>query len=577
MGQRRGHARAVRRFASSLACCLFLVAGCIETTDCPAGSVPSPTGCVAEGVDAGPRDTGPADASDAGGAGDTGRPDVGSDAPDAVDCVPAPDEPDETFADTNCDGIDGDVSMSVFVDATAAAPGLGTIDAPFPTLAAGIAAAQAGGSTYVLVATGIYTEELDVLDGISVVGGYDAEDGWARSSSNSTVTAAGIALSAIDIVTPTRIASFSFISTGTRSGNSIAAFIDTSAALTLEDVELVANVGDEGASGSARTAGARGRDSNPGVNGVRSGPDSVTCGGPVTTTAPAAPVGRVAICGCGTGGDAGAAGGFVVSSVPSPAGAGLRGRYLMCSGTADGGAPGAGGTGVGPGIPGTVGATGTTGAPGTAASAIGTAEPLVLYRPADGDTGESGGDGAGGGGGGGGVGCALDSDGFCWGSGGTGGAGGSGGCGGPGGDRGLGGGASIALYVSASTVTLIDVTLRPGTGGAGGSGTPAGAPGGGGRGSMGGLRWNGTTSCYGTGVRTGGGAGGDGGPGGPGGGGSGGTGGPSIGIVLTGGSSIAAGSTPRTYVPGTGGAAGAGGGTAPAGSVGMVMEEWTVP
>src|SRR4051794_264535 len=69
----------------------------------------------------------------------------------AVDCAPldpavhpgAIDNPDLSFEDTNCDGIDGYISNAVFVSVTAGPGGNGTKEIPFNTVQDGINAAAA--------------------------------------------------------------------------------------------------------------------------------------------------------------------------------------------------------------------------------------------------------------------------------------------------------------------------------------------------------------------------------------------------------------------------------------------------
>ena len=84
----------------------------------------------------------------------------------------AVDKPDIAFEDTNCDGIDGDVSQAIFVDGGG---GLdtrsGTKDFPKKTISNAIIAAKAAGKD-VYVAAGTYPESLTLDTNVSIYGGY---------------------------------------------------------------------------------------------------------------------------------------------------------------------------------------------------------------------------------------------------------------------------------------------------------------------------------------------------------------------------------------------------------------------
>src|SRR4051794_9260397 len=71
---------------------------------------------------------------------------------------PAGDTPDPGFVDSNCDGIDGDVSAALFVPPGGSDSAAGTQAAPLQTLGAAVDRAQAAGSpvTQILLAAGTY-------------------------------------------------------------------------------------------------------------------------------------------------------------------------------------------------------------------------------------------------------------------------------------------------------------------------------------------------------------------------------------------------------------------------------------
>ena len=112
--------------------------------------------------------------------------------------------------DSNCDGIDGDPTRAVFVAppplGNAAHPG--TRAAPLDTLDGAITAALGTGRD-VYVSAGVYAGTVQVRNGVSVHGGYDAANAWTRSATNrATVlgdTASAVGVRATSITAPTVI------------------------------------------------------------------------------------------------------------------------------------------------------------------------------------------------------------------------------------------------------------------------------------------------------------------------------------------------------------------------------------
>ena len=90
----------------------------------------------------------------------------------------------DLFEDTNCDGIDGDAANAIFVAPTGRDTYPGTRAQPKRSIVAGIEAAAAMGFD-VYVSVGDYTivETLELVNGVSVFGGYDAAMDWRRSDS----------------------------------------------------------------------------------------------------------------------------------------------------------------------------------------------------------------------------------------------------------------------------------------------------------------------------------------------------------------------------------------------------------
>ena len=101
------------------------------------------------------------------------------------------DKPDLMFADANCDGIDGMVMGAIFVDGIGGNDGNpGTMQSPKKTIGAGITAgAAANPKKDVYVSKGTYAELVTMADGVSIYGGYDAANKWARSNANVTTIA----------------------------------------------------------------------------------------------------------------------------------------------------------------------------------------------------------------------------------------------------------------------------------------------------------------------------------------------------------------------------------------------------
>jgi hypothetical protein len=279
-------------------------------------------------------------------------------------------------------------------------------------------------------------------------------------------------------------------------------------------------------SGGDGLDGSDGDDGNPGddgENGNRTGGNRAAGG----NTGPG-----------GNGGAGGARGGLTVGG--GNGGNGGPGTAPL-GGTIAGGTGGDGGNGGKGGGGGNTGGRGVPGAAGTGAGVL----TSSLFVTSSGVTGSQGGHGSGGGGGGGGD---ANSVGVV---GGGGGGGGEGGQGGFGGRPGIGGGASIGVWLTGvDDAQLAGNTITAGLGGTGGRdgvGGPGGAGGTPGTGAAGddqGILGNGA----------GGGGGGGGGDGGRGGYGGAGGGGPSYGVVF--GAGMAPTLTGNTITSGDGGAGG---------------------
>lgn len=446
------------------------------------------------------------------------------------------DLPDDTFADSNCDGIDGDRTLAIFVSTSGTPSNDGLTSAtPVSTFTAAFAVFAAHPErTQILVANGMYpvSSPITLPSGVGIYGGY-AAGFTGRSDTRAQIVASGGTAVVADHLTAPTIVDRVSMTTMSQTGASAATttlVVDTSADnLTLRYLTIIAGRGGDGSAGATGPNGA---------DGVRGGNGSGSSGGG----------------GGSVGGGAGASG---LYRMAGPAGS--PGSPGSCGvGGAAGGGSGGAGLGCGDGDPvgghdGDLGCTGTTGGPGTGGDGIGT---LVgrTWMPSSGATGVAGGVGGGGGGGGAGGGenanCVVTT---YYDTGRGGGGGGGGGRGGAGGFGGAEGGASIGIILLSSTVTFANVRVTTIGGGNGGGG---GAGGSGGAGGLGGTGETTHNSSQGIG-----GNGGPGGPGGPGGCGGGGGGGPTFGVWGNGPTAQIQEISATVYTIGSGGSAGGSCGT----------------
>ena len=88
-------------------------------------------------------------------------------------------EPDEAYADENCDGMDGDILAAVFVSTTGFDNGTCDFAAPCATLNHGLQIANSLGLLDVYVQAGDYPETVNLVEGVRIFGGYD--EWWVRA------------------------------------------------------------------------------------------------------------------------------------------------------------------------------------------------------------------------------------------------------------------------------------------------------------------------------------------------------------------------------------------------------------
>lgn len=490
--------------------------------------------------------------------------------------------PDAQFRDENCDGVDGNAALAVFVaPAGSAAPECGTRDLPCAMLVAP-ARALALGRTQLYLRAGNHTGLVPLsgfAGGLHFYGGYDAA--WVRAplavnasrivgAFNPQLGAVGAEFSSgvytlndLEVSSPTATLPLADGSGGSSYGVRALA----GAQLTITRCLIGAGAGRAGQAGSAGTSATQtpapsGGDGGPGdefaticndsSRGTRGTAGNQTCAG-----------------GRNPDGGLGGLGGTMDTNCGGIGGICVGSDCNATSGTAGADSPSAFGTNGQGGPAGPACGSGGAGSPGGAVvdGSGGTAPVVngrgqVLSGPARwagfaGGAGTLGDNGMGGGGGGGAGGCDEGIE-DSYGAGG--GGGGAGGCRAPiAGGGGRSGGASIAVFaVQANFVTISSSTLFTqgggdgGDGGTSGSGQPGGDNGAGGPGPGGGP----------------GGSGSVGGRGGHAGGGAGGTGGLSVGAFSLGTPITLTAITPLIGSGGQGGAGGAGprpGQTAPGG------------
>lgn len=372
--------------------------------------------------------------------------------------------------------------FGIFVDASTGNDGnSGSKELPMKSITGALA--KLNGRPRIYVCEGTYPESVKLTQPISIYGGF-ACGTWAHTGVKPKVfgSAAGAALSLSMTSTPIVIQDLEVIAADALQPgkSSIAVLIASASGVTLRRFIARAGKGSNGVDGATLP------DFSPaaapdGTNGGSGGAETVN---PKCTTSKG-----------GRGGNNGGPNG-VTGQVPVTP---VYPNFATGAGGSPGGTCAQGG--------GMNGSYGLAGASGAGATVLGTLDASG-WKPADGSSGGNGGDGQGGGGG-----AQLLADA-------VGGSGGAGGCAGAGGAAGRGGGASIALAVFESPVTLEQSTLEAkdaGRGGNGGKGQKA---------QLGGTK--GSTSsanaCD----------GGFGGIGGSGGGGGGGAGGVSAGILYRG-------------------------------------------
>ncbi len=487
---------------------------------------------------------------------------------------------------------------------------------PCKSITYGIGRAQALNRDEVRVAGGAYNENVNVVSGISLFGGYNPTT-WDRApASNLTAifdpggSGDRKTMVAQNITAQTTTVDGFTVYGGVASGasrNSYAIYVrNSNNRLQLTNNIVWGGTGGPGSIGATGSDGSDGGDGNDGV-GAFEPTQPFACAEECEAAGASSPGGTGGVngsCGNARGGNGGGADcpDFNEShnQCTDPTNDTIGSDQTVTTSGFNGQGSGAGAGGLGgcdtkinpdasnsctclqPGCAqGKFSAPGTNGSPGNAGSGgiggIGSGGVVAAeWRGVSGFNGTSGGSGSGGGGGGAGGGVETRFNISCSGYsdfGGTGGGGGAGGCGGSGGTGGGSGGGAFGIFVVFNTApgssipTISGNEIHTGFGGLGGRGGNGGTAGAGGNGGVGG---NGGISGSSFWCAAPGSKGGEGGAGGPGGGGGGGSGGISYGIYVSGqgGSSVFAWTANTITLDGAGGTGGAGGGTGAGGNVG---------
>ncbi|MBI4508251.1 MAG: hypothetical protein HY698_01360, partial [Deltaproteobacteria bacterium] len=410
------------------------------------------------------------------------------------------DEPDAAFTDDNCDGIDGDVTVGVFVSKSNGfdLPSCGaTFDSPCATIGTGNDRATQLGRKHVYVQAEDYQEVVVLRNGIHVFGGYDGN--WQRgahSDPSHRVQVLGgldsmdgeyMTVRAHDVAELTRIADLVLVgpnATGAMGTSGRGSYVvhASRASVRLERVTMIAGNGAEG-SGGERGMDAPVPEATPEMGGKKGGnADSYSQACDDSGHGEGGAGGWNPWCSTGTdsrpgrGGDGGrmdtsCSVGCLFGNCDASSGQwGGNAAQLIENGPGRGGEGGSGGStcgNPGSGISGRV----SNGVGGNGGKAGGFLSKGYWYAY-PGDLGGVGDNGGGGGGGGGSGGCDKTNP-DSYGAGG--GGGGSGGCAAlSGGGRGHGGGGSFAVFAIDSTVTVTECAVTRGKGGDGGDGGEGG-------------------------------------------------------------------------------------------------------
>jgi len=173
-------------------------------------------------------------------------------------CTPTTgvDVPDNNGTDSNCDGVDGNAATSLFVSPAGLDSDSGTKDAPFRSIGHAISVASASKTPLdVLICEGTYAENLTVTASTGLHGGYDCKT-WARTGARAVVVpSSGVALHIEGVAGPMRMSKITFQSANatTAGGSSQAVQIVGSKGISIDHSAIIAGNGANGVPGATPT------------------------------------------------------------------------------------------------------------------------------------------------------------------------------------------------------------------------------------------------------------------------------------------------------------------------------------
>ncbi|HAN32799.1 MAG TPA: hypothetical protein DCQ06_14490, partial [Myxococcales bacterium] len=179
--------------------------------------------------------------------------------------------------DANCDGVDGQVDVAIFVSKKGNDQANGTIEAPVASISKGVELAVAQGKRDVYVATGVYAGSIGLAASVQVYGGYSSDwlsrDPVAYQSVVLGAAPSAALPGAVNAIglggAKATFAGFTVYGANvkTKGQSSYGVYIrDTGLGLQVRDCRIVAGDGGNGSPGKAGTNGLTGKDGSKGVN-----------------------------------------------------------------------------------------------------------------------------------------------------------------------------------------------------------------------------------------------------------------------------------------------------------------------
>jgi hypothetical protein len=174
----------------------------------------------------------------------------------ACTATSAVDAPDNDGVDSNCDGVDGNAATSLFVSPTGLDSDSGTRTAPFRSVAHAISIATATKTPRdVLICEGTYAENLVVKTSMGLHGGYDCKT-WARTGARPVIAPiSGVALRIEGVIGPMKLSKLTLQSANATvaASSSQAVQIVDSKGISIDYSAIVAGNGANGTRGTTPT------------------------------------------------------------------------------------------------------------------------------------------------------------------------------------------------------------------------------------------------------------------------------------------------------------------------------------